>query len=298
MRILIANWGFGGKSFYNMSNYKPLRESYNVAIAIFVVFLLALLFFCLMFDGHNSWLSGYGDILSGIAAVVSGILLYITLVSQNRSFKQERFEITFYNLLNQRTKSLESVWFKCEDLEGALFKQNIYQGEMAFVKVWRDIGYMMESLSKSKFIGIMDDQYMFGKMESYLADSDMTGGTEAAVETCFCRRLNYRYGLSHTNYETIKENVSEIVRSKRCYEYLLARKTFLSERYFRFLDVILSLLEEVKEEKYAKILLAQMSKEELQVLNCQALEDEVFHKRLANAGIDKLLENEFEITNK
>ena len=41
-----------------------------------------------------------------------------------------------------------------------------------------------------------------------------------------------------------------------------------------------------------------MSKEELQILNCQALVDDVFHKRLVDAGIDKLLENEFEIINK
>ena len=260
--------------------------------------LLALICFCLMYEGRNGWLSGYGDILSGVAAAFSGILLYATLVSQNRSFKQERFEITFYNLLNQRTKALKSVWFKCEDLEGVLFKQKVYQGELAFAMAWRDIGYMIKSLSKSKFIGMMDDQYMFGKLESYLAAFDVTGQDEEAVENCYCKRVNYRYNLSLKNYESMKENVAEKVWCKSCYELLVAHKTFVSERYFRFLDVILSLLEEVKEEKYCKTLLAQMSKEELQILNCQALVDEVFHKRLVDAGIDKLLVNEFEIINK
>ena len=71
--------------------------------------------------------------------MVSGVLLYVTLGIQNRSFKQERFEITFYNLLDQRRIIIESVFFKCEDLNGALFKQKKYQGELAFVKAWRDI---------------------------------------------------------------------------------------------------------------------------------------------------------------
>ena len=297
--MIIANWGFLANTIDNMSICKPLREScYKLVIAILIMILLALICFCLMYEGRNSWLSGYGDILSGVAAAFSGILLYATLVSQNRSFKQERFEITFYNLLNQRTKALESVWFKCEDLEGVLFKQKVYQGELAFAKVWRDIGYMIKSLSKSKFIGMMDDQYMFGKLESNLAAFDETEQTEEAVENSYCKRVNYRYGLSLKNYEEMKVNITEKVRYKSCYELLVAHKTFVAERYFRFLDVILSLLEEVKEEKYCKILLAQMSKEELQILNCQALVDEVFHKRLVDAGIDKLLENEFEIINK
>ena len=51
----------------------------------------------------------------------------------------------------------------------------------------------------------------------------------------------------------------------------------------------------MKKEKYTGM---KMSKEELQIINCQALIDEEFYICLANAEIIKLLENEFVFASK
>lgn len=282
-----------------MSNNKLLRQvNKTIVVAIMLIVALALLFLWLMYGGHNCWLSGYGDILSGIAAMVSGVLLYVTLGFQNRSFKQERFEITFYNLLNQRRIIIESVFFKCEDLNGALFKQKKYQGELAFVKAWRDIEYMYKSLSSSRYIGAMDEEDEYNNILNYLNTPPVDDMVNNAQDYCYCKRVNYTYDITKKTYDEIRCAIDELEKCKRCYEILLNHKSFATERYFRFLSIILSLLEEVKEEKYCKILLAQMSKEELQIINCQALIDEEFYICLANAEIIKLLENEFVFANK
>lgn len=60
----------------------------------------------------GSWLCGselcawdvYGSVVAGVASLVSICLLYFTLNHQDRSFDQERFEITFFNLLEQKAK--------------------------------------------------------------------------------------------------------------------------------------------------------------------------------------------------
>ena len=59
------------------------------------------------------------------------------------------------------------------------------------------------------------------------------------------------------------------------------------------MKMLFSWLESQEDEKYARILLAQMSKYELQILYCQSLIDENFHKYLVRAKIDVLLEKEF-----
>ena len=43
----------------------------------------------------------YGSAIAGIGSFVSVYFLYVTLNRQDRSFKQERFETTFFNLLPQ-----------------------------------------------------------------------------------------------------------------------------------------------------------------------------------------------------
>ena len=121
-RILIAIWGFVAKCYQIMAKlilrwYRKISEW----IVSLIVLLFALGLCALMRNNANGWLASYGDALSGIAAFVSILLLYKTLISQNRSFKQERFEITFFNLLDQRQKVVDSLSFRCEELKGVDF---------------------------------------------------------------------------------------------------------------------------------------------------------------------------------
>ena len=50
----------------------------------------------------------YGSIVAAIASLLNAVLLFITLNHQDRSFEQERFETTFFNLLELRRKIVDN----------------------------------------------------------------------------------------------------------------------------------------------------------------------------------------------
>ena len=68
---------------------------------------------------------------------------------------------------------------------------------------------------------------------------------------------------------------------------------FFNEHYLRLIQLIFSLLKIVDNDMYAKVLLSQMSKYELQVLYCQSLVDTDFKKMMNLAGIEVLFKNDF-----
>ncbi|MBD9272759.1 MAG: hypothetical protein EGS53_07845, partial [Prevotella sp.] len=86
---------------------------------------------------------------------VSILLLYKTLISQNRSFKQERFEITFFNLLDQRQKAVDSLFFRCEELKGVDFVFVSYHGEECFEAICREMNCLKEALYGKKYLGMI-----------------------------------------------------------------------------------------------------------------------------------------------
>ena len=81
------------------------KFSYNttdiIAAIVIAVLILCVILGYVFITSLNNWDgSCYGSFISGVAAIANAILLYLTLRRQGRSFKQERFETTFFNLLN------------------------------------------------------------------------------------------------------------------------------------------------------------------------------------------------------
>ena len=72
------------------------------------------------------------SIISSIVAVLSLVFSIMAFTFKMNSFKQERFEITFFNLLDQKRKTEDSIFVKCEDLDGSSFILNTYKGEEAW----------------------------------------------------------------------------------------------------------------------------------------------------------------------
>lgn len=252
----------------------------------------------------GSWLCGselcawdvYGSVVAGVASLVSICLLYFTLNHQDRSFDQERFEITFFNLLEQKAKVVKELTFRCEVLHGFDFEGETYVGESCFEAICLQLLYIKDSFLSPNYLGMMGDETVQQELESELRTPPEL--LPHALKYCNCKRANFTYKITKGIYEeTKKRDSSEDDQLKRNYELFLARYPFPFDRYSRLLILILDLLGERKEGKYGKILLAQMSKYELQFLFCHFLHDAVFHQHLVQAGMDKLLEMEYKSIN-
>lgn len=82
------------------------------------------------------------SIISSIVAVLSLVFSIMAFTFKMNSFKQERFEITFFNLLDQKRKTEDSIFVKCEDLDGSSFILNTYKGEEAWKRIWKELTYI------------------------------------------------------------------------------------------------------------------------------------------------------------
>lgn len=101
------------------------------------------------------------------------------------------------------------------------------------------------------------------------------------------------YNINADDYMKVRQSRNKTAKMRLYYEFFVQHKFFYNESYLRFMRMLFSWLEYQKEDKYARILFAQMSKYELQLLYCQSLIDDDFHKCLVQAKVDMLLENEF-----
>lgn len=143
---------------------------------------------------------------------------------------------------------------------------------------------------------MMSDEVVQQELESELRTPPEL--VSHALKYCNCKRANFTYKITKGIYEEAKKHdSSEDDQLKRNYELFLARYPIPFDRYSRLLILILDLLGERKEDKYGKILLAQMSKYELQILYSHSLHDVKFHQHLVQAGLDKLLETEYKSIN-
>ena len=260
----------------------------KVILFLSIVFILIGIVIC--HDDLCLW-EKYGNVVAGFATLACVYFLYITLNHQDCSFKQERFEITFFNLLENRKNIVEGVWLKCEDLEGTTFKLKTYSGEEVWKRACRELMCIKDSFSKSKYLGKMDDNLMFKEISDALdCPIDLI---DNAVKYCCCKRANYTYNINADDYMKVRQSRNKTAKMRLYYEFFVQHKFFYNESYLRFMRMLFSWLEYQKEDKYARILFAQMPKYELQLLYCQSLIDDDFHKCLVQAKVDMLLENEF-----
>ena len=70
--------------------------------------------------------------ISGIAALFNALLLYLTLKRQDRSFNQERFETTFFNLLESHKKITEEIELTTCDIHETQIQSIDYKGQKCF----------------------------------------------------------------------------------------------------------------------------------------------------------------------
>ena len=101
----------------------------------------------------------YGSLVAGIASLLNAVLLYVTLNHQDRSFHIERFETTFFNLLDQKRKIIEEFKLLREEWDSNEHNVNrtLYQGSSCFPVVCQEVQLLRCSLFESqKYLGTLD----------------------------------------------------------------------------------------------------------------------------------------------
>lgn len=134
-------------------SYPGLFAIVATLLIVVAVFALIKLFLPLKFNDMC-------ELISGIAALSGSILLYLTLRRQDRSFAQERFEITFFNALEQLSKVESSLLFYYRIWTNEHYVQQYsVKGADCFDMAFFELRNIQKSFSSKKYEGILDDDY-------------------------------------------------------------------------------------------------------------------------------------------
>lgn len=250
-----------------------------------IVLFLVLYFFCPIKGTINN------STISSIISILGFVFSIFAFDFSKKSFKQERFEITFFNLLDQRKKTIDSVFVKCEDLDGFSFVLNTYKGEEAWKRICEELTYIQGTLFNPIYLQPINDISPCSELSDCLRGSIET--VEVDIRYCYFRRVNFTYQITKKIFDEAKKDKTTDEKLKRCFGILVAHDMIFNEHYFRLLQLILMMLKDVGDDKYSKILLAQMSKYELKVLYCMQLVDNGFRLLLKEANIEQILKLEF-----
>jgi len=281
-----------------------------ICIALFIV--LTLIYFI---SPHCSHLNDYGAFIGGIASVISIVLLFITLNHQDCSFKQERFETTFFNLLETHKKLTEELTVSQivpNDYANTI-KPQIFKGRQCFLFAAIERSAICRALSADKYEGYYDESddkcinQWYYAMDYYENEPEKLDHCEkmiAEIEKSKIRKYyNLLYQISKETYESYHEYVKNLNNkesvSSFCHQIFYYPYRFTFEVYFRSLEQLIKFIcnnkpDNERGHQYMEILISQMPCNEIRFIICHALCDSNFQKVCNDMGLHDLLkENEF-----
>ena len=176
-------------------------------------------------------------------------------------------------------------------MDGFSFVLNTYKGEEAWKRSCEELTYIQGTLFNPIYLQPISDISPCSELSDCLRGSIET--VEVDIRYCYFRRVNFTYQITKNIFDEAKKDKTTDEKLKRCFGILVAHDMIFNEHYFRLLQLILMMLKDVGDDKYSKILLAQMSKYELKVLYCMQLVDNGFRLLLKEANIEQILKQEF-----
>lgn len=263
-------------------------------------------------------LNEYVDFIGGIVAIISIVLLFITLNHQDRSFKQERFETTFFNLLETHKKLTEEITVSQivpKDYANEISPQ-VFKGRQCFLFAAIERFAICRALSAEKYEGYYDksdndcaDQWYYA-MDYYENEPEKLKHCEKMIDKIEEENgrnyYNLIYQISKETYEKYHEDVKnqnnqeeKEKASSICHQIFYYPYRFTFEVYFRSLEQFIKFIcnnkpDNERGHQYMEILISQMSRLELKFVICHALRDSSFQKVCSDTGMyDLLREKEF-----
>ena len=259
--------------------------SQRVAMALMVC-AFVYMFYCIYFSGAST----VEIVSSTLLGSASAILLYVTLITQKEelnmqriSFDQERFESTFFKFLEYYNKIRASLYVSFVHFTAGTIKSIKSEGVAFFHDSCVQIGIIEKSLQSDKYLGreidieiVKHEDYMRG-MLCCSTREDMYNDDYLGKNPAHCKEVlaNDTYGISRGAYEGARNNSDEI--KKKSYLFFYSKYCKSYDLYLRNLkQLLLFINSRTNSQEYYNILLAQMSKEEIEFLKYHALSDNQF----------------------
>lgn len=233
------------------------------------------------------WLS----CVSVFVAITNAILLFITLKSQvegtnnqKQAFEQERFETTFFNLLDNHRNLTEKLSVSVMFLKENLQIDNIrLEGRSFFSFAIKEIAYIQESLKSKYYSGQFDtqsDNKSIDAIEQNHTSIDAEGLLYKELE----KKLIENYDHQRIKFTNLMYNISKDEWNKMHYSndketisVDIFYKTMFPQynHYIRSLNNLLDFAKR-REGGYLHVIISQMSEDELSYISHHALIDNHF----------------------
>lgn len=244
----------------------------------------------------------YGSIVAAIASLLNAVLLFITLNHQDRAFKQERFETTFFNLLEQRRKIVDNfrlLYWRWDYVEHKPLIVNS-EGMNCFTVAYGEVNFIKRNLFVSKYFGTLDwdedkvqTSVEFALQKIHDEWNDDINAIRKMDEVFYCSLINRTYHIDYDLYkDVIKNKGNEDNELQIAFSLFVKVYTMFLEHYFRHLKQILAFVDKNDSDKnisnpqyYIDFLLSQMSREEMWIIFYYALTNDCYRKQLERFNI-------------
>lgn len=244
----------------------------------------------------------YGSIVAAIASLLNAVLLFITLNHQDRAFKQERFETTFFNLLEQRRKIVDNfrlLYWRWDYVEHKPLIVNS-EGMNCFTVAYGEVNFIKRNLFVSKYFGTLDwdedkvqTSVEFALQKIHDEWNDDINAIRKMDEDFYCSLINRTYHIDYDLYkDVIKNKGNEDNELQIAFSLFVKVYTMFLEHYFRHLKQILAFVDKNDSDKnisnpqyYIDFLLSQMSREEMWIIFYYALTNDCYRKQLERFNI-------------
>lgn len=234
----------------------------------------------------------YGSAIAGIGSFVSVYFLYVTLNRQDRSFKQERFETTFFNLLHQRRQIIDAFCLNCLewDFTEHTPKRVVYNGGVCFQVACQEVQLIDKVLfANSSYLGMIDwdkiSLYIDNELERIHNEYNDDEGIIRKMDDKYQSLLiNFAYSITKDDFEEARDNGnSDDYKSKMSFTRFVKANGFFLEHYLRHFKQMLIFIDEqtANSQYYIGFLLSQMTRYEMWI---------VYYYSLINNDYRKLLE--------
>lgn len=276
-----------------------MRNHLREIIVILIVVALSLLLGCWLCGCNLCSCSLCDTVINAFTAFATfwnAILLFCTLKHQDRSFKLERFETTFFNLLDQRRKIVDAFSMSCPEWDNVSHDKvnKIYQGEACFKVAAREVQWIRDNLFvHDSYCSILDDRTFETSIEIELERihdelNDDACAIQQMDDEFRCRLINQTYQITNDFF-----NKQQVFRGDEGKEIKISLIRFtmkngmFMEHYFRHLKQVLVFLSKCSFEKkyYVDFLLSQMTRYEMEIVYYYSLTNKDYKELLDKLGI-------------
>lgn len=235
--------------------YKIKIEYYAVFLLILsmVLFIMICLNWSLVKDGQYETLGSFiGGIVGCIISIVNALLLYATLVSQNdgiknqrHSFAQERFEITFFNLLENQRRIIKEITICVTKLSDAGNEsQIVIQGLDFFKFACKEIMSIKQILTAKHYISFLShDDYLglcaFDEFHNYNTEQEKDLKIKEYLEFLELKSTSKTYKITKHIYDDFqRQPVPDESLDVLSYTLFYKKWALAYEHYIRHLEQI------------------------------------------------------------